>query len=268
MTWPAQKIESNGIQINIHRTGSGDKPALVLLHGITDDGLCWTRTASALEADYDIVMIDARGHGDSDKPENGYRPCDHAADVAGIIKRLELKRPVLVGHSMGGMTAAHAAAMYPEQLRGICLVDPPMRDPHEARPEEELKQWRKDIRQMNGMSKEKLIESMAYTNWDETDLETWAVSKQKASPEVVEYAAAAHTHWRDLLPRIELPVLLLTGDDVDGGAIITPEIAEEAVSLLPKGQHRTITSAGHNIQRDNYPDYIAALREFLSGLWK
>jgi pimeloyl-ACP methyl ester carboxylesterase len=265
MAWESEKVEANGITLNVHRTGNGDKPSLVMLHGITDDGLCWTRSAHALEDEYDIVMIDARGHGDSDKPVTGYRPGDHAADLAGVITRLDLKRPTLVGHSMGGMVAAHAAAMYPQHLRGICLLDPPFRDPHTALGEEERKKWREEITQRNGMTIEDLAQLMAAAGWDETDLKTWAVSKQKVSPEVVEYTASAHTPWRELLPRIELPVLLMTGD-VEKGAIITPEIAEEAVSLLVKGKLHPVNGVGHNIQREHFADYMAALREFLGEL--
>ena len=67
MDWQSGDIETNGIRMHYHRTG-GDKPALVLSHGATDSGLCWTRVARVLEADYDVIMPDARGHGRSDAP--------------------------------------------------------------------------------------------------------------------------------------------------------------------------------------------------------
>ena len=55
-------VVANGIKIHYYRTG-GDKPPVVLSHGATDDGLCWTRVTLALEAEYDVIMPDARGHG-------------------------------------------------------------------------------------------------------------------------------------------------------------------------------------------------------------
>ncbi len=88
--WYSGKIATNGIQMHYTRTG-GDKPPIVLAHGFSDDGLCWTPVAERLQADYDVIMIDARGHGRSDAPEAGYGPVEMAADLAGLIRGLGLK---------------------------------------------------------------------------------------------------------------------------------------------------------------------------------
>ena len=71
--WMDGYVKSNGIRIHYYRTG-GDKPPLVLNHGAMDDGLCWTRVARVLEQDYDVIMLDARGHGLSDSGQGDYRP--------------------------------------------------------------------------------------------------------------------------------------------------------------------------------------------------
>src|SRR5689334_14974538 len=100
--WSSGEVETNGITMHYYRTGSGgQKPSLVLSHGATDDGLCWSRVARALESDYDVIMPDARGHGLSTAPEQGYSSMDHAADLAGFIRALGLQRPGVGGHSMG-----------------------------------------------------------------------------------------------------------------------------------------------------------------------
>ena len=52
-------IVSNGTKLHYYRTGSGTQP-LVLAHGITDDGLCWSSVAEALADRFDILMVDAR----------------------------------------------------------------------------------------------------------------------------------------------------------------------------------------------------------------
>jgi N-formylmaleamate deformylase len=58
--------------------------------------------ARALEGEYDVVMRDARRHGDPSTPPGGYRYEDYASDVLGFIHELGLVAPVLLGHSMGG----------------------------------------------------------------------------------------------------------------------------------------------------------------------
>jgi N-formylmaleamate deformylase len=82
--WRSGFVEANGIRLHYTRT-DGDKPPLVLAHGVTDAGPCWTAVAEALAPEYDAVMVDARGHGYSDAPERGYGPVEQAADLAGVI---------------------------------------------------------------------------------------------------------------------------------------------------------------------------------------
>ncbi|HWQ14391.1 MAG TPA: alpha/beta hydrolase [Roseiflexaceae bacterium] len=100
-TWESGFVEANGLRLHYTRTG-GKLPPVVLAHGFSDDGLCWTPVAEALAPDYDVVMVDARGHGRSDAPEQGYSPTDHAADLAGAIRALGLERPAILGHPAGG----------------------------------------------------------------------------------------------------------------------------------------------------------------------
>ena len=121
--WITEICKANGIDIHYLRTG-GNKPPVVLLHGLMLSGACWTPLARALEKDYDVIMPDARGHGNSSAPEYGYRYDDLAADVVSLIDALELATPVVLGHSMGGMTAAVVASRNPRQLRGLVLADP------------------------------------------------------------------------------------------------------------------------------------------------
>ncbi len=126
--WSTAICETNGINIHYTRTG-GSKPPLILLHGLTANGACWTALAHAIEGEYDVIMPDARGHGKSSVPDYGYRYEDHANDVVGLIKALRLSPPILIGHSMGGMTAAVVASRNPKLLRGLILADPTFLSP-------------------------------------------------------------------------------------------------------------------------------------------
>ena len=79
--WESGQLHINNTTIHYTRTG-GDKPPLLLAHGYTDNGLYWSRVAQALEADYDVVMPDARGHGHSPGPDEPYTSDLHADDLA------------------------------------------------------------------------------------------------------------------------------------------------------------------------------------------
>ena len=105
--WFSGDIVSSGIRIRYHRTG-GDKPTLLIAHGVTDNGLSWSRFARAMEQNYDVILYDRRGHGFSDAPESGYTFRDHAEDMAGLITALGLDRPHILGHSGGAVTGVAA----------------------------------------------------------------------------------------------------------------------------------------------------------------
>ncbi|GAG66350.1 unnamed protein product [marine sediment metagenome] len=98
--WFDDYVKTNGIKIHYYRTG-GDKPQVVLNHGVMDDGLCWTRVAIELETDYDVIMFDARGHGFSDSGEGDYSAESRVKDLAEAIQALGLEKPVVGGHSLG-----------------------------------------------------------------------------------------------------------------------------------------------------------------------
>jgi N-formylmaleamate deformylase len=121
--WAQGMVEANGIRHHYYRTG-GEKPALVLLHGLQESGLTWLRVARALERDYDVVMPDARGHGRSDRAGEQFSEEVLRDDAAGLIRALGLERPALLGHSMGASTAALVGAAYPELVRAVLLEDP------------------------------------------------------------------------------------------------------------------------------------------------
>lgn len=115
------KIASNGIHINVDEKGSGEL-ALVFLHYWGGSLRTWKHVTTALAGSYRTVATDHRGWGESDAPVKGYALADLADDAAGVIKALDLRRYILVGHSMGGKVAQLLASRRPEGLVGLVLV--------------------------------------------------------------------------------------------------------------------------------------------------
>ncbi len=94
--WSEGDIFANGIRQHYYRTG-GEKTALLLLHGFNEYGLTWLRVARELEQDYDVIMLDARGHGRSDGIASGFSNTLLVEDVVGVIRELKLDRPRVIG---------------------------------------------------------------------------------------------------------------------------------------------------------------------------
>jgi N-formylmaleamate deformylase len=264
--WFSGDVVVNGIKLHYHRTG-GDKPPVVLAHGITDNGLCWTRLAQALEDEYDLILFDARGHGLSDAPETGYAPADHAADLAGLVEALGLERPALIGHSMGAANVTLAAATYHDLARCAVLEDPPWRtayDPGERAAMVEA--WRAGIIAKKSWTRERLIAEARISNptWADVDLEPWADAQLRVNPAVFSWGdtQSPRAPWQDLVRKIACPVLLVIADPALG-AIVSPEVAQEAAQLNSGLRVAHIPGAGHSIRREQFEPYVEAVRAFL-----
>jgi pimeloyl-ACP methyl ester carboxylesterase len=230
--------------------------------------LCWTRVARDLEKEYDVIMCDARGHGFSDAPEEGYSAEDQAADLAGLIQALDLERPILIGHSMGATTAVTTAANYPGLVCCAVLEDPPWRaDISTPSPEERaarMEEWRAGILERKSQTREEIVVfcRAQHPDWAEVECGPWADSKLQLNLNVFKVLDAPRTPWQDVVRKVTCPILLITGDP-ELGAIVTSEVAQEAASLWRDGKVVHISGAGHNIRRERYETYIEVVATFL-----
>jgi N-formylmaleamate deformylase len=267
LAWKSGEVEANGLRLRYYRTGV-DGPPVVLAHGITDSGLCWPLVAAALADEYRVITYDARGHGRSESARGPYTRADQADDLAELVKALGLVRPTLIGHSMGADTTATAAARHPDLASAIVLEDPPWRDEAPAAPQP-LESYRERLRAYCSMTRDGLI---AYgkgrnPNWHDAEWEPWADAKLAVSPAMIDCLQWSPSPWREDCPKITCPTLLViaeAGDRPDGlGGIVTEAVAAEALALMPRAQVARITGAGHNIRREAFEDYIAAVRTFL-----
>jgi pimeloyl-ACP methyl ester carboxylesterase len=269
-TWLSSDVQTNGIRMHYYRTG-GDKPTLVLSHGATDDGLCWSRVARVLESDYDVIMPDARGHGLTDAPAQGYTSAEHAADLAGLIEALGLERPAIGGHSMGAGTTLRLVAEHPELVRCAFLEDPGFWSSDgppvgRGNPRNSIRAVVEDGRTAGREATMARGREMNPT-WDESEFEAWADAKLRVRDEFLASfgsPGAMRQDWPELLQRVQRPLLLITSDP-DRGSIVTPEVAAEAQRLMPSLKVVRLEGAGHNIRREQYDRFVSCVREFLAS---
>jgi len=102
---------------------NGEKPPLVLVHGLASTARIWDYVAPLLAREYRVVAYDQRGHAESEKPDVGYDLPTMLADLVGLVEALEIEKPVVVGHSWGANLALAYAASYPDSCAGLALVD-------------------------------------------------------------------------------------------------------------------------------------------------
>ena len=175
---------------------------------------------------------------------------------------------------MGAVTTLVLAGLHPELPRAILLVDPPdwwmpekQATPMDAERQKMIVQWMTDLQ---SKSRKQIIagQRKAAPRWSEAELEPWADSKLRFHPQVLRIFGpnpAAGVDWKSLLAKITCPVLLITADPALG-SIVSAESAKALQALLPQVKLAHLPGAGHNIRREQFEPYLAAVRTFLAEL--
>ncbi|MER5646493.1 alpha/beta hydrolase [Streptosporangium sp. NPDC002524] len=250
-----------------HHGDTGAPPSLLLLHGFTDSAACWDPVVPALAGHGGvggIVATDARGHGDSGLPEGPVGPRRHAADQALVLDDLGVTEPVVViGHSMGALTAVTLAATRPDLVAALVLEDPP---PHGmgGRPRG-VPAWLTELRALD------LAGRVAYARehdpaWSEAELPPWALGKERIDPRYCERDVTLLDPLHDLAADVRCDTLLLYGD-ADRGGMVTDADADafrEAAAGAVTTVH--VPGAGHNVRRDTAEAYLREVGAFLDAV--
>ena len=269
--WTDGYVMANGIRIHYWRTG-GDKPVLLMAHGSSDDGLCWTNLAKGLVDDYDIILPDARGHGLSDPPRKSDSADAQVEDLAGLIRALKLKKPILMGHSMGSSSVAWFAAKYPDIPGAVILEDPRLiprpssnsRSASDAATAAAQEKRRAQILARNNMTYEELVAQCLKSNpqWGRSECEYWAPSKRLHHPDTAFVSRSGRPPMSELFAKITAPTLILKADAQGAERKKNEEVAK----LLKNGKIVHVKGARHNVRRDQKARLLRALKAFLGEL--
>jgi N-formylmaleamate deformylase len=262
--WTTGTCETNGVRLHFTRTG-GKKPPLVMLHGLTLNGSCWSPLAREAEEGFDVVMPDARGHSNSSAPATGYTYEEQAADVVGLIQGLALASPMLLGHSMGGMTAAVVAAHYPMLLRGLVLVDPTFLSPETQRDVYAGGAAAEQHRRILAKSFPEVLSDLRarHPHRSLEVVQLIAQARLQTRPEAFDVLAPPNPDFRQLIGAIRVPTLLIIGGP---GAVVSGEVALELQGLNGNVQVAQIVEAGHGLHLDQPKRFTAMVKAFLRSL--
>lgn len=246
---------------------AGDGTPVLLLHGLAGYAGEWRMTAEWLAGTRRVVALDARGHGSSERYPSDVSIVAHAADAAYAIDRLELGPVVVVGQSLGGLTAITLAATRPDLVRAMVVVDadPQAGSDHVADEVEEwLRRWPVPF--------ESLLAAARHFGGSPESAATWANGLERREggwwPRFdfgvmgkTLREALSHSYWSEW-ERIECPVLILR----PGRGEVSREIGDEMTRRLATARMMEIADAGHDIHLDRPDNWRSVLSGFLDGI--
>ena len=274
---------SQSLKLHYNDWGNERAPLLLLVHGMRDHARCWDWVALALRDRWHVVAPDLRGHGDSQwSPDGAYINPYHAFDVTELIDSLGHGQVTIVGHSFGGNVCARYAAIYPERVRRLVLVDAlgPSDDMMSGWATEPVKRTRDWIEKRRGVMAraarrfpdlEEAVARMGDANPHLTaeqvrhlaihgvrrfdDGYGWKYDPQLSIFMPEDFLLDGKMFWRE----ITAPTLLCWGPE---SWTINPETSGRAAAFR---QHRTqvFEGAGHWLHHDRLDDFLSTLNEFL-----
>src|SRR5579875_73165 len=254
--------------------GAGD---VLFLHGGGRNAHTWDGVSLMLRTRYRCVALDQRGHGNSEwSPGCDYAMASHLRDIEGFVAQMKLRRPVLVGQSMGGINAINYASRHSEEMAGLVVVDvgpeiiaaggARIRDfiaaPQLDSPEEFLQRATK----FNPLRDPRILRRSLYYNLRQlpNGKWTWKHDTRRTVESQGEDMARAAAHRAEELwqavPRIKCPTMVVRGALSD---VISDTQAEKFAKALPNGRFVRVEKAGHNVQGDNPAGLLAVLEPFL-----
>jgi len=120
--WEMKHVSGDGVRIQLAVKEGRGKPVLCV-HGLTANCRCWDVVAAGLAPAHQVLALDLRGRGLSDKPAGGYSPQQHVRDIAFLIDDLGLETVGLMGHSLGAYISIIFAEQYPARVDKLILMD-------------------------------------------------------------------------------------------------------------------------------------------------
>ncbi len=249
--------ERDGVRLCYSDTGSGDPPIL-FIHGWCCSHDYWRQQVPGFAGSHRVVAVDLRGHGQSDAPEGAYTIDSFVDDVAWLMQSIGLERPVVVGHSMGGLITLGLATTRPELLRSAVLVDAPA--VFFSSPPPGIAQFVESLRGPGYRESATAFVERMFRPYSDPELKSWVCGAMVSAPQhVMASAMECMTAGTGKLPTGELavPCLSIVADgDVRASAAAWRE-------LYPNITTAQVAGSGHFVQLEVPDQFNAMLRRFL-----
>ncbi len=269
---PADRnVTVNGLNIHYLDWGSAGKPPLILLHGIARTARTFDHVAPHFTANYHVLAVDMRGHGDSAwDPQASYVVEDYVKDIAALIAHLKLRNIVLWGNSTGGRVAQMIAGLHPELVTAVIVEDVGQERPREVsnsradRMAKEAEGWATaddmlvQVKKENPRTPEPVLKELVRYG-----------SKQRADGRIVWKRdptilnGFVPTELWSTVRLIKAPIIYILG----GASTIVPlDTQQEIKAALPQAEIVTLPGLGHYPSDEQPAQFLAVADRFLAAI--
>lgn len=272
-------IRANGLNLHYLEWPKPAAPAAVLLHATGFLARLWQPIAQELAADYHVLALDQRGHGDSDKPPGSYPWLHFVDDLIAFLDALDLRSVLAIGHSMGGATIAHTAAIRPDLIGRAVLIEPVIFSPQvRATGDDGSRRLAEGARKRRTLwpSREAMYRSYRerppFDTWQDEAVRLYVEygttlqgdgQAQLKCPGEIEAQVFEGQPIPDtfaVLPQVRCPTLVLYGQHSEDHLAAA---AREAAARIPGARLVAISEASHFLPMERPEAVVQEIRNFL-----
>ena len=248
----------DGVRLFYRQQGPQRGPVMLLLHGYSDSSLSFARIMPLLPPEQRVIAVDLRGHGDSDRPADGYRMSDHAADVIDLMDALKIPTAMVVGHSMGSFVAQAVVERAPLRVSRLVLLGSaalPVNDTlHELRTAVEI---------LTDPVDREFVREFQYSTIAQPVpkpfIDAAILNSLRMPASIWKKALAGMMEFQPVMPRSSVPTLVL------GGTRDTVFSVQEQIAVAqqyPFARLRLIDDVGHTLHWEKPGVFVRELMRF------
>lgn len=259
-------IFGNGLWHHVLEYGGG-ADVIVLIPGMTASAATFAFLAEDLADRHRVLVVDVRGRGLTDHPEDGFALSDYAADLASVLDGLHVEAPVLVGHSLGARIAAAFDVAHPGRARALVLADPPLSGPGRQPYPYPLEMYR-SMFDIARNAEDPVAQLAAIEPRSPANALAERIRWLRATDEHAVIATHRGFHDEDYISlhaAVTAPALLVRGAE---SLVVTENGARELEQLRPDIAVVAVAGAGHLVPQDNLRGFRAAIDGFLADAFE
>mgnify|MGYP000728210406 FL=1 len=267
-----KSVQIDGMNFHYLEWGDPSNPSILMLHGNSQQSHSWDFVSLALSEQFHLIVLDQRGHGDSDWAGDGdYSIEAQQKDIDGFVQAVGLDGFTLMGHSMGGRNSYVWASRHPGALKGLIIVDTgPQTQRTGSNRIQQFKELPDEldsfddfvqrVQEYTGRTQEQVLGALKYSIRQRSDGKwTWKYDKIMRTPGARPPGWTSEQLW-DCVGKIDCPTLVLRGDRSD---IFADETMQRMEQVIPDCTTVTISNAGHLVQGDNPAEFLVEVGKFL-----
>lgn len=268
-----------GVTLHVRQWGlEQEGRPFLLVHGLASNARTWDGVARHLvKAGHPVTAVDQRGHGRSEKPDDGYDFDTVTSDLSKLIDALGLQKPVMVGQSWGGNVMLAFAARYPGVASHYVFVDGGFLELSKRGPWDQIK---KDLRPplLEGTPRVEMKRRITQfqPDWSEEGIEgTLANFETRADGTVAPWLkldnhmkilrALYEQRPRELYDRVQEPVLICVANEGTEWSQNKREPVEVAAQTMPRAVARWFDQTAHDIHVHRPKALAQAMLDFVSS---